>query len=209
MTRAKSTQKLPQSPPLQHCRLIRLTTLFSSARNPGFPVGPDGATDGKDIIIGTEGNDVINGLRGRDQLTGLGGSDDFVFEGDAIVGAGADPDDIDVGTAVGDNITDFNVNEDRLVLDGEAIGIDSLELGVNLKISLGDSFTSDRQALESSSPPSNREAGVFVYFNARTESVRVLQYEDYKLENVRDGRAGFDLQLGGRFARGAFAIHGR
>ena len=164
---------------------------------PGFPVGPDGATDGKDIIIGTEGNDVINGLRGVDQLTGLGGSDDFVFEGNAIVGAGADPDDIDVGTAVGDNITDFNVNEDRLVLDGEAIGIDSLELGVNLKISLGDSFTSDRQALESSSPPSNREAGVFVYFNASTESVRVLQYEDYKLENVRDGRAGLIFNLAG------------
>ena len=56
-------------------------------------------TAGRDVIVGTAGDDVITGGAGADTLTGNGGRDAFVYTSTRDVG---------------DTITDFTPNDDRL-----------------------------------------------------------------------------------------------
>jgi Ca2+-binding RTX toxin-like protein len=68
------------------------------------------------IVQGNNGNNIINGGDGDDELTGLGGQDSFLFNT-------ALSEDFNV-----DVITDFNVADDRILLD-DAIFSSSLGLG--------------------------------------------------------------------------------
>ena len=155
-------------------------------------------TGGNDVLTGTNGNDLIDGLAGRDTLTGGPGNDTFQFSGSFLVGVRRDADDIDLGTAAADTVTDFDPLEDRLVFDGGAIGIDSIDTDTNVFISPR-GFSSDQLALERARLPVelSRDAGLFMYFNTRTSSVRVLQYDDLRAANSRDGSAGLIADLPG------------
>ncbi len=82
--------------------------------------------DGNDVIDGGRGNDVLNGGSGSDELTGGEGRDRFVFDG-------ADPFDGGDVSAAGrqiigneDFITDFNRNDDTIVLDRQTFEVDEL-----------------------------------------------------------------------------------
>ncbi|MEH2216743.1 MAG: VCBS domain-containing protein [Nostoc sp.] len=59
---------------------------------------------GNDILIGGSGNDILIGGADNDTLTGGSGNDQFVYQAFS-----------DKGT-IGDTITDFNKNDDKLVL---------------------------------------------------------------------------------------------
>lgn len=58
-------------------------------------------TAGSDQLIGTDNNDIITGFQGRDLLTGGGGNDQFVYTSQRDAG---------------DQITDFEVGSDKIVL---------------------------------------------------------------------------------------------
>jgi len=58
-------------------------------------------TDGRDTLIGTTGNDILIGGLGGDTLTGGAGADQFVYES---------------FSDRTDKITDFNPNQDMVVL---------------------------------------------------------------------------------------------
>ncbi len=76
-------------------------------------------TSGDDELIGTDGNDIIRGLRGRDTLIGGKGNDTLIggLDGDLLTGgAGNDQFVFNSFSERTDVITDFNVNQDSLVL---------------------------------------------------------------------------------------------
>ena len=61
--------------------------------------------DGNDAIDGADGDDRLEGGFGNDRLTGGAGVDRFVFSA--------------AGTTASDEISDFNINQDRIVLNGD------------------------------------------------------------------------------------------
>ena len=73
-----------------------------------------------------------------------------------------------------------------------------LYIRVTIEFHQGWDAPSDQFALENArlSSSVSRDAGIFIYANSSTGSVRVLQYDDLKLANSRNGRAGLiaDLQ---------------
>jgi hypothetical protein len=74
--------------------------------------------DGDDRIYGQEGNDIIAGGKGVDQLSGGTGADQFVLvrgEGSAAA-----------ATAEIDVITDFTVNTDTIIINGNGTNISSV-----------------------------------------------------------------------------------
>jgi Ca2+-binding RTX toxin-like protein len=85
-------------------------------------------TSGKDKLNGTDGSDIITGLEGADTLSGGAGNDILVggLDGDRLTGGeGSDRfvyksfDD----HARTDRISDFNINEDKLVLKNLFVGL--------------------------------------------------------------------------------------
>ena len=156
-------------------------------------------SDRDDDLVGTAGDDLLDGKEGRDSLTGGGGDDRFQFSGDFLVGVSRDVDEIDIGTAAGDTVTDFNPADDSLLFDGAAIGIDAIDFGSNVLVLDSETFASDRSALENARLPSgvSRDAGVLLYANSSTGSIRALQYDDLRLANSRDGQAGLIADLQG------------
>lgn len=76
-------------------------------------------TSSSDQLVGTDGNDMIKGLGGRDTLIGGAGDDIIVggLDGDRLTGGDGNDqfvyNSFDERT---DLITDFQVNEDKLVL---------------------------------------------------------------------------------------------
>jgi hypothetical protein len=151
--------------------------------------------DGNDYLFGNLGNDRLNGGNGSDVLFGDlgndvlngGAGDDWLFGGlgsDTLTG-GAGADRFHFGRAGGsDTITDFNVAEDRLVLDGLSVRstrvADVNRDGINdttLSLSAGTSVTllgvTDARAIKFAEPGSyaNNQPGldgvidgVFDYF---------------------------------------------
>ncbi|MCP9781444.1 VWA domain-containing protein [Cyanobium sp. To12R1] len=74
--------------------------------------------DGDDRIYGQEGNDIITGGKGVDQLSGGTGADQFVLvRGDGSASA---------ATVEIDVITDFTVNTDTIIIDGNGTTISSV-----------------------------------------------------------------------------------
>jgi Ca2+-binding RTX toxin-like protein len=76
-------------------------------------------TSGNDALIGSDGNDIIRGLGGRDTLIGGKGNDTLVGGADGDLLTGSEDRDKFVFNSFSertDIITDFNVNEDSLVL---------------------------------------------------------------------------------------------
>jgi len=76
-------------------------------------------TSGKDRLIGTDGSDIITGLEGADTLIGGAGDDILVggLDGDRLTGGkGSDLFVYNSFDDRADRITDFNINEDKLVL---------------------------------------------------------------------------------------------
>ena len=67
---------------------------------------------GKDTLIGASGNDVLTGGRGKDVLTGGSGSDEFVFNS---FREGAD------------RITDFAIDQDKIVVSASGFGGELVE----------------------------------------------------------------------------------
>ncbi|MEI6830738.1 MAG: DUF5801 repeats-in-toxin domain-containing protein, partial [Synechococcaceae cyanobacterium ELA445] len=76
---------------------------------------------GNDRIDGGSGNDVIRGGTGVDTLTGGTGNDQFVF----FKGEGSN----DAATAEIDVITDFTINTDTIVINGNGTNISSVVVG--------------------------------------------------------------------------------
>ncbi len=86
---------------------------------PPQPLNEITGTSGNDELIGSDSNDNIRGLGGRDTLIGGGGNDILIggLDGDQLTGGeGSDHFVYDSFSERTDIITDFNVNEDRLVL---------------------------------------------------------------------------------------------
>jgi Ca2+-binding RTX toxin-like protein len=76
-------------------------------------------TSGNDELIGSDGDDIISGLEGRDTLIGGAGNDLLVGgrDGDQLTGGpGSDQFVYNSYRERTDTITDFNVNQDTLVL---------------------------------------------------------------------------------------------
>lgn len=76
-------------------------------------------TSGNDQLIGSNGDDIISGLTGRDTLIGGAGNDILVggLDGDQLTGGqGSDQFVYNNYSERTDIITDFSVNEDKLVL---------------------------------------------------------------------------------------------
>jgi Ca2+-binding RTX toxin-like protein len=76
-------------------------------------------TSGNDELIGSDGNDIISGLEGRDTLIGGAGNDILVggLDGDRLTGGGGSDQFVYYSYRERtDTITDFNVNQDTLVL---------------------------------------------------------------------------------------------
>ncbi|WP_141246437.1 hypothetical protein [Actibacterium ureilyticum] len=82
-------------------------------------------TSGDDRLRGTDGDDIIIGGAGSDKLTGSDGADTFIF--------GADTGD---GSRDRDVITDFNIDEDLIVLEQGAEILRLIERGGDLRIVL-------------------------------------------------------------------------
>lgn len=72
-----------------------------------------------DLLSGDGGANRLTGGLGKDVLAGGGGADWFVYASPA---------------EGGDRLTDFAAGEDRLVFDGEAFGLDAIELGRTLLV---------------------------------------------------------------------------
>lgn len=83
--------------------------------------------EGNDIIDGGAGNDVIVGGTGNDTLTGGSGADQFVL----VKGQGG----ASVGAAPIDTITDFEVNIDKIVINGNNI------TGVSVSTPVSNTYT--------------------------------------------------------------------
>ena len=156
-------------------------------------------TDQDDDLVGTAGDDRLDGRAGQDSLTGGAGDDSFLFSGDFLGDVSRDVDNINIGTGAGDTVTDFNPADDRLLFDGAAIGIDAVDFGSNVLVLDADTFASDQAALENARLPfdASREAGVLLYANSSTGSIRALQYNDLRLANSQDGQAGLIADLQG------------
>ena len=76
---------------------------------------------GNDAIVGGSGNDVIRGGTGVDTLTGGTGADQFVF----VRGEGSNV----AATTEIDVITDFTLNTDTIVINGNGTNINSVVVG--------------------------------------------------------------------------------
>jgi Ca2+-binding RTX toxin-like protein len=98
------------------------------------------------VIIGNNGNNVLNGSDGNDDLTGLGGQDSFLF--DTPLNAATNVDDI----------TDFNVADDTILLD-QTIFSSSLTPGSSVA---GSQFVIGTAALD---------AGDRIIYNSATGAV--------------------------------------
>jgi len=81
-----------------------------------------------DLLIGGSGNDMLTGGSGNDILTGGSGIDTFVW---------LDGDDGTTDAPAIDNITDFNILEDKLDLSDLLEGVNSDNLGDYLEFSFG------------------------------------------------------------------------
>ncbi|HAT6956151.1 TPA: type I secretion C-terminal target domain-containing protein [Legionella pneumophila] len=83
--------------------------------------------EGNDVIDGGSGNDVIVGGTGNDTLTGGSGADQFVL----VKGQGG----ASTGVAPIDTITDFEVNIDKIVINGNNI------TGVSVSTPVSNTYT--------------------------------------------------------------------
>jgi len=154
-------------------------------------------TEEAETLVGTDGDDTIDGLGGRDTLTGGLGDDTFKFSGSFLENAkGPGNGDPRISFERGDVITDFdpNIGNDRIALDGDAIGIDAIIVDDFFDENLGISetaFSSDQRALDSRDVPSN---GVFAYFNEISETVRIFEFD---ASEGPSGTAGLIAELEG------------
>jgi Ca2+-binding RTX toxin-like protein len=90
--------------------MMRMSCLFGGADADTVDggVGKDNlfGGDGNDLVIGQQGVDRLSGGLGKDTLAGGDGADKFVF-------------DTALGAANADEITDFVVGQDKILLDND------------------------------------------------------------------------------------------
>jgi serralysin len=156
---------------------------------------------GNDIIGGQAGDDILSGDVGIDTLTGGGGKDEFRFSDDPFSGgAPTQSGGFVLGRPQGqgiqflnkpDNITDFQITEDRLIFSKDQLGIDRFNFVAssindfdsgedkNL-IVLTDRFNSAADAAGglANNASVTGDEGLFVYFNQNLGFARVVYSED-------------------------------
>ncbi|MGQ4649255.1 type I secretion C-terminal target domain-containing protein [Lyngbya aestuarii] len=94
-------------------------------------------TSAGDVLTGTDGNDLIQGFEGRDEIIGGAGDDTLIggVDGDLLTGGGGSDQFIfNAFEERRDLITDFDVNQDQIVLTNLFL---ELEYSVDKAISEG------------------------------------------------------------------------
>ncbi|MEB3339597.1 MAG: hypothetical protein VKJ25_02245, partial [Okeania sp.] len=124
--------------------------------------------NGNDILTGGNGNDKLNGGEGEDILTGGNGKDSFIFD--------------DFNKTETDEITDFILGEDKLILDKSAFKV--------IKSSKGKGFSRQREFAVVDDAADVASSRAFIVYN---ENSGELFY------NANGNKAG--LGIGGAFAK--------